>query len=194
MLRRSVFLIALALGALRPIGADATTVESRTLRQLTAEATAVVHGTVVASSTHWTDNRSLIVTDYRVQVLDALKGDAVGEIVVTQPGGRVGAVRVDADGATAFRVGDETVLFLGTSARGVTHILGLSQGRFDVVTDARGNKSVRGLSEETAGALRRTTAPAGAGVVTTGGDALPLDAFLGGIRELVRDTIKDGGR
>jgi len=194
MFRRSALLIALALCVLRPGSADATTVEARNLRQLTADATSVVHGTVVGISTHWTENRSLIVTDYRVQVADALKGEAAGEIVVTQPGGRVGAIRVDADGATAFRVGDEAVLFLGVSPRGVQHILGLSQGRFDVVTDAQGNKMVRGLSGDAAGVLRRSTDPAGAGVRTTGGGDLPLETFLGGVRELVRDTVKDGGR
>ena len=84
--------------------ATATTVEEKSFREMVTETSSIVHGTVVSTSSRWTENRSLIVTDVRFQVHEVLKGDEVSEVVVTQPGGRVGAIRVDADGAVISEV------------------------------------------------------------------------------------------
>jgi len=46
--------------------------------------------------------------------------------------------------------GSDYVLFLWTGKSGLTHIIGLTQGLFDVTTDAKGNTlAVRGTSGET---------------------------------------------
>ncbi len=180
----------------------ATTVEAMSLRRMATEAPSIVHGTVVAISSRWTENRSIIVTEIRIAVHEVLKGDDVSEIVVTQPGGTVGSLRVDADGAVSFREGEEAILFLGRSPRGLTYVVGLSQGRFDVVVDRQGRKLVRGLDPEGLNVIRSSAAPAGpAGTTPAVGDgeggsrgAVPLDQFLGGVRDLVRDAVKEGGR
>jgi hypothetical protein len=190
---RRLFTIALLL-ALGAGSARATEVAERSLRQLTADAPTIVHGTVVGNQSHWTDNHSLIVTDVRVQVMDVLKGKPASEVVFTLPGGTVGAIRVEADGAAPFRVGDEAVLFLDRSPRGVTHLVGLMQGRFDVVTDTHGRKSVRGLTAESLGTLRRTMTRMGSAPIRDTGGPVPLDSFLGGLRDLVRDVQNEGGR
>jgi len=190
---RRFFTIVLFLAAAAG-SARATEVAERSLRQLAADAPTIVHGTVVGSQSHWTENHSLIVTDVRVHVEDVLKGDPVSEVVVTQPGGAVGAIRVEADGAAAFRVGDEAILFLDRSPRGVTHVVGLMQGRFDVVTDAHGRKSVRGLTVESLGNLRSSMARMGSAPIAAQAGPVPLDRFLGGLRDLVRDVTNQGGR
>lgn len=190
---RRFFTIALFL-AVAAGSARATEVAERSLRQLAADAPTIVHGTVVGSHSHWTENHSLIVTDVRVHVEDVLKGDPVSEVVVTQPGGAVGAIRVEADGAAAFRVGDEAILFLDRSPRGVTHVVGLMQGRFDVVTDAHGRKSVRGLTVEALGNLRSSMTRMGSAPIAAQAGPVPLDRFLGGLRDLVRDVTNQGGR
>lgn len=176
----------------------ATTVEAMSLRKMATEAPSIIHGTVVAISSRWTENRSIIVTEIRVEVHEVLKGDDVSEIVVTQPGGTVGSLRVDADGAVVFREGEEAILFLGRSPRGLTYVVGLSQGRFDVEVDRQGRKLVRGLDPEGLNVIRSSSAPAGTTpAVGDGGGgrgAVPLDQFLGGVRDLVRDAVKEGGR
>jgi hypothetical protein len=106
---------------------------------------------------------------------------------------------VDADGAVSFREGEEAILFLGRSPRGLTYVVGLSQGRFDVEVDRQGRKLVRGLDPEGLNVIRSLAAPAGTTpAVGDGGGggrgAVPLDQFLGGVRDLVRDAVKEGGR
>jgi hypothetical protein len=173
--------------------ADATTVEERSLRAVVEEAHSIVHGTVISTSSRWTENRSMIVTDVRIEVHDVLKGDPAAEVVVTQPGGKVGRLRVEADGASAFRAGDETILFLRRGKQGRSHVVGLFQGHFRVETDRRGNKMVKGLSPEhvevVSGSLRPLSAPGPASPAP-----VPLNRFLGDVRDLVRDTANEGGR
>jgi hypothetical protein len=169
--------------------ARATTIEGMSLRELVASAPTVVRGTVTGSSSHWNADRSLIVTDVRIRVLEVLKGRPASEVVVTQPGGQVGKLRVDVDGAEAYPAGREMVLFLRATPGGMNHVIGLSRGRFDVIVDARtGRKTVRGLD---AAAARTGTAPSGAGSV---GGPVPLDEFLGGLKALVRDVDAKGGK
>jgi len=175
--------------------AAATTVEEKGFREMVTETSSIVHGTVVSSSSRWTENRSLIVTDIRIRVHEVLKGESVPEVVVTQPGGKVGGVRVDADGAVGFRDGGEAVLFLDRSSQGHTYVVGLFQGRFDVVTDKRGNKLVRGMTPENVNVLRSSGPGDPAGTLGLGASGtVRLDSFLGGVREMVRDAVKDGGR
>lgn len=190
---RRILTIALFL-AVASSTARATEVAQRSLRQLTADAPTIVHGTVVSSSSHWTKNHSLIVTDVRLRVDDVLKGQAGPEVVFTQPGGTVGALRVEADGAAGFRDGEEAVLFLASSPRGVVHVVGLMEGRFDVVTDAHGRKTVRGLTPESLGVLRNSMTRMGSTPIRAQAGPVPLDQFLGGLRDLVRDVRSEGGR
>jgi hypothetical protein len=173
----------------------ATTVEGMSLREMATEAPSIIHGTVVATSSRWTENRSLIVTDIRIAVHEVIKGEDVTEIVITQPGGTVGNLRVDADGAVTFKEGEETILFLDRSPRGITYVVGLSQGRFDVVDDQQGRKRVRGLDPEHLNIIRSSVTPSTGGVTPGAGrGGVPLDQFLGGVRDLVRDEVKEGGR
>lgn len=190
---RRILTIALFL-TLAAGSARATEVAQRSLRQLTADAPTIVHGTVISSHSHWTKNHSLIVTDVRLRVDDVLKGQAGSEVVFTQPGGTVGALRVEADGAAGFRTGEEAVLFLDTSFRGVVHVVGLMEGRFDVVTDTHGRKTVQGLTAESLGTLRSTMTRMGSAPIRAQAGPVPLDQFLGGMRDLVRDVRNEGGR
>jgi hypothetical protein len=174
---------------------NATTVEGKSLREMATQAPSIVHGTVVATSSRWTENHSLIVTEIRIAVHDVIKGEDISEVVVTQPGGTVGSLRVDADGAVTFAEGNETILFLDQSPRGITYIVGLSQGRFDVEVNKQGRKIVRGLDPEHLNIVRSSSAPAGDAESTGNGRAgVPLDQFLGGVRELVDEIQLEGGK
>jgi hypothetical protein len=165
------------------------------MRDMASEAPLIVYGTVISSTSHWTENRSLIVTDVRVAVQDVLKGEAVSQVVVTQPGGTVGKMRVDCDGAAAYIPGDEVVLFLDRGDRGQNHVVGLFQGRFDVVQGVEGRKMVRGVTPDQARTLGQASAWGRVGVPRASSAApVPLEQFLGGIRDLVRDVSNEGGR
>ena len=176
--------------------AAATTVPEMTLREMVASSGSIVHGVVESAASRWNDDRTLIVTDVRIQVLDTVKGAASGTLVVTQPGGQVGKVRVDVDGASPFLPGEEAVLFLAPGPRQETNVLGLSRGRFDVTADpATGRKSIRTLDAETIRAIRSTTRPTGTGVaVAPSAGPLELDEFLGGLRSIARDVEAKGGK
>lgn len=192
---RGIVLAALLSLVLFAIRSGATTVAERSMRDLVAEAPSIVYGTVVSTTSHWTENRSLIVTDVRVEVEDVLKGEPASQVVVTQPGGSVGKLRVECDGAAAFLPGDRAILFLDRNPGGRTHVVGLFQGRFDVVEDVRGRKMVRGVTTEQARTLGQASARGSLDVPRSpSAAAVPLEQFLGAIRDLVRDVSNEGGR
>ena len=180
---------------------EATTAVRLSLEDLTAVSSAVVHGTVVDTQSRWNETGSLIVTDVRIRVADMIKGSPAGEITVTQLGGEVGKLKTEVPGAAAFRAGEETVLFLAEDGRGGLVVAGLSQGRFDVMEDARtGRKTLRGLDPERLQGLVRT-GPAAAGQGSPPGPALTapdgsvsLERFLNRVRDLVETAGQGGGR
>jgi hypothetical protein len=176
--------------------AFATSVVQLSLREMAEASHSIVHGTVITTISRWNEDRTDIVTDVVVQVLDVLKGEPVGEVVVTQPGGRVGKVRVDVDGAVAYRPGDEAILFLRPAGRGKSHVTGLFQGRFEVVEDVRsGEKVVRGLLPEHVNVLGASKpGPEGESVAPLPGKTVALDRFLTGMRGMIEDIKLEGGK
>jgi len=184
-----------------PQSGAATTVVRLSLADLTAASSAVVHGSVVSTGSRWNETRSMIVTDVQVRVMDAVKGQAGGEITITQLGGEIGVLKTEVPGASAFRRGEEAVLFLASDGRGGFHVTGLSQGRFEVVEDARrGGKILRGMDAERLRGLRSVT-PAGAGrtpgslpSLAAPDGRVSLDRFLNRVRDLMENAGEGGGR
>ena len=98
----------------------------------------------------------------------------MAELVVTQPGGVVGKLKVEVPGAASYRSGEEVVLFLTPDGRGKFHVNGLSQGRFDVVKDTQtGGEMVRSFAFDAS-----TAAP---GLV-------PLRQFFENLDDLIREV------
>jgi hypothetical protein len=172
--------------------ARATSIVPLDLAELTRASDRIVYGTVLGSSSRWNEDRTLIVTDVRIRVVEDLKGRAPREITVTQPGGTVGKLMVEVPGAAAYRPGEEVVLFLAPERDGRTYVNGLDRGRYPVETDAAtGEKRVVGLAVEELQAIQLAGARLDAGSFTTG--AVPLERFLGGMRSFVRDLPVKGG-
>lgn len=177
-----------------PVALESASLVKLDLRELVAESPTIVHGRVLSSSSRWTADRSVIVTDVRLQVIEALKGQEQGEVVIIQLGGEVGALRVEVSGALSFKPGDESILFLHRDTRGRSLVTGFSQGYFAVERDpATHKKVVKGISRDQLDALQTIRGTIGPGDRTPGGD-VSLDWFKGGMRDLVRDMIKKGGR
>jgi len=128
-------------------GAAAATLEQLSFEEMVEKSSAIVRGRVIG--TYTSAKGSLIYTHYRVLVSERWKGAAATEANLVVPGGVMGSMRQSFPGAPKLTAGADYVLFLWTSKSGLTHIIGLTQGLFDVKTDAKGNTvAVRAASGE----------------------------------------------
>ena len=135
----------------------------------------IVHGTVTQTHSRWNEDHSLIVTESQIRVTETLHGRPQSEVTVTQPGGRVGKLRVDVDGAVAVLPGQEVVLFLAPGSGGGWTPIGLACGTYSVETEqSSGRKRIKA-----AGAASHS---------------IDLDHFLTDVRQKVRALPRDGER
>ena len=129
--------LACALLASLSVGLHATVILPIEFRELVTIAPVIVHGRVVDVRTEWVDGRRAIETFVTVQADEYLKGNLGETLTVRVPGGQMGRYRTVFVGAPEFRDGDEVVLFLKLAGPSYPYIIGLSQGAFRVVPDAR---------------------------------------------------------
>ncbi len=135
--------VALAAALLLP----AATLEQLSLDEMTAKSTAIVRARVTGS--YAAASGTMIYTHYRIAVSESWKGPEATELDVVVPGGTAGGQRQSFSGAPSLLPDREYVLFLWTGRRGLTHIIGLSQGVFDVREGAQGEpEAVRPASTE----------------------------------------------
>lgn len=141
--------VAAALGAvLLSMCGAAATLQRLEMDEMIQKSTAIVRGRVAGSAARL--HGSSIYTHYRVQVLESWKGAEVTEVDVVVPGGIASGMRQVFPGAPRLETGSEYVLFLWTGASGLTNIMGLSQGVFDVHRDIAGGVfAARSASTET---------------------------------------------
>ena len=117
--------------ALAVMPLDATTLQKLSLPEMARKSTAVVRARVMGSA--GVLRGSDVYTVYKLDAVEVWKAPASGaprEVAV--PGGIAGGLRQPVDGAPALIEGREYVLFLWTSPTGLTQLIGLSQGLFDV--------------------------------------------------------------
>lgn len=115
----------------------ATTLEQLSVDQMIRQSTAIVRAKVTGS--YAANRNGSIYTFYRLQVTENLKSTTVQNAEVAVPGGVLGKVMQSVAGAPTLNVGSDYVLFLWTSRSGLTQVIGLSQGAFDVKATAGGN-------------------------------------------------------
>lgn len=117
------------------MAASAATLQQLSMSQLTQNATAIVRARVTASSASFTG--STIYTHYKLQVSETWKGQPAAEVLL--PGGVAGGYRQSFPGVPSLSVGSEYVLYLWKSPKtGITHLVGLSQGIFNVTQQPDG--------------------------------------------------------
>jgi hypothetical protein len=127
MLSRTTFgIVALLFASLLP----AATLEQLSLDEMTQKSTGIVRARVTGS--YAAVSGSMIYTHYRVSVSERWKGPEAAELDVVVPGGAAGGQRQSFSGAPKLTGEHEYVLFLWSGTRGLTHIIGLSQGVFNV--------------------------------------------------------------
>ena len=109
-------------------------------RELVTIAPVIVHGQVVDVRSEWVDGRRSVETFVTVEAAEYLKGNLGRTLTFKVPGGQLGRYRTVFVGAPEFHDGDEVVLFLKSSGASYPYIIGLSQGAFRVVADARSGR------------------------------------------------------
>ena len=165
-----------------PAALHATVIVPIEFRELVAAAPVIVHGQVVDVRAGWVDGRRSIETFVTIAAADYLKGSLGDRVTFRVPGGQIGRYRTVFVGAPEFKDGDEVVLFLKHVGPSYLYIVGLSQGAFRVVADARTGR-------------RMVTTPI---VMGKGGDepepivrgdiarkAQPIDAFRDAVRQVM---------
>jgi hypothetical protein len=119
--------------------AAAATLQQLSLDQMTQSATAIVRARVTGSSASFTG--STIYTHYKLQTSETFKGASAPEVML--PGGAANGYRQSFPGVPALQAGTEYVLFLWKSkTTGITHVIGLSQGIFNVTPQTDGSVQV----------------------------------------------------
>jgi hypothetical protein len=124
----------------------ATTLEQLSVEQMIQQSSAIVRAKVTGSFAATRNGN--IYTYYRLQVVENLKSTTPANAEVAVPGGTLGRMTQSVAGAPELRSGAEYVLFLWTSKSGLTQIIGLSQGAFDVKTSGGASMLGRPASAE----------------------------------------------
>lgn len=109
---------------------QAATLQKLGLDDMTQKSTAIVRALVTGSYT--AAQGPIIYTHYQLQVSDRWKGAGSASLDVVVPGGTTAGRRQSFSGAPKLVTGTEYVLFLWTGPSGMTQIMGLSQGVFDL--------------------------------------------------------------
>ena len=123
-----------------PVVLRATVIVPIEFRELVTIAPVIVHGRVVEVRSDWVDGRRSVETFVTVEAEEYLKGNLGERLTIKVPGGQLGRYRTVFIGAPEFQDGDEVVLFLKGSGPSYPYVIGLSQGAFRVVTDARSGR------------------------------------------------------
>jgi hypothetical protein len=110
---------------------SATTLQQLSLSDLAQQSTSIVRGTLQPSYTAL--RGSVIYAHYTLQVTEVWKGGGGSQTLdVAVPGGVLKGVHQTYSGAPAFTPRQDYVLFLWTGRSGLTQVMGLSQGLFNI--------------------------------------------------------------
>jgi hypothetical protein len=123
-----------------PVALRATVIVPIEFRELVTIAPVIVHGRVVDVRSDWVDGRRSVETFVTIEAAEYLKGNLGERVTFKVPGGQLGRYRTVFVGAPEFQDGDEVILFLKRSGPSYPYIIGLSQGAFRVVADARSGR------------------------------------------------------
>lgn len=145
-LKRVATLLLLGLGM--PAFLQATSLARMSTEQLTAQSSNIVIGTCTKLRSAWVDRT--LVTLATISVSESLKGDAAEELTLVVPGGvdasRAVPVAVIYPDAPFVGLADNVLLFLDGNApvADAYAVVGYSQGKYSLVSDASGKTMARG--------------------------------------------------
>jgi hypothetical protein len=111
------------------------------LGDMIQKSTMIVRGTI-QPGTSVALRGSIIYTHYQLSVTTAYKGTPGSSVDVAVPGGALNGMQQPVAGAPTLIPGQDSLFFLWTSKTGLTQVIGLSQGLFNVTTNAKGQLMV----------------------------------------------------
>src|SRR3954466_4218382 len=116
-------------------------------RQLVDRSESVVVATVRDAASHVRAD-GYVVTDYRLDVEQTLKGTAAGTITVSEIGGTAGSRFTFISDAAAYTPGERVMVFLKKRGDGTYFTTSMAMGKFSFTRNARGEAVVtREVSE-----------------------------------------------
>jgi hypothetical protein len=127
--------------------AMATSIRKLDFSQLVDESEVVVYGNVLDTHSYLMPSRGWVLTDTRIEVLHAVKGEAGSVVTVTELGGVVGDHGMVVPGTARFDPGEQVVVFL-KNVGGKWRTAGLIQGKFSVVDEGGKKIAVTAVSME----------------------------------------------
>ena len=133
--------VLLAAAATQAVASVFLKVDIPTLKRMSE---AVVHARVSDVRSEWGPDGRFIFTYATLDVKGRLHGQAADQVIVRVPGGQMGDYHVEMIGAPTFQVGDEVVVFLSRWGDGAPMVAGYAEGVSRVVTDAVGNRILKG--------------------------------------------------
>src|SRR4051795_10186185 len=114
----------------------AATLEYLSLDDMAKKSTAIVRGRVQSCAGEF--RGSVIFTHCKVTVTEQWKGVSQSVVDVATPGGTARGMAQNFSGSPKLAIGEEYVLFLWTGKSGMTQLIGLSQGVFDLKPASKG--------------------------------------------------------
>jgi hypothetical protein len=133
-MRTVTLLGAFLLGAVLPL--PATTLQILDVDTMVAKSSMIVRARPTPVSSF--QRGGLIYTSYRLDVSATLKGTPISTLQVAVPGGDYQGMHQAVAGSPGLQAGSEYVFFVWTGPSGSNYIVGLSQGLFEVHTNASG--------------------------------------------------------
>jgi hypothetical protein len=136
------------LGGFLAISCSAREVQSTTMLRLNTEgltnkAREIVQGRVVKKHCEWSQNKTRINTTITIKVVRSIKGNlAKEEVAIRQPGGVIGDVGLKVSGFPDFQEGEEVLVFLQEGEEGFRKVVGLTQGKFRIITDKETGRKI----------------------------------------------------
>jgi len=117
--------------------ASATSVPLLTFEQLTDQSEMVVSGQIARTWSDWDSSHRFIWTHYELAVGALYKGLAGSTVVLSEPGGAVGASSQIVADAVRYAVGDRVFVFLQRMPNGYLRTTGWAQGKYIVDAASR---------------------------------------------------------
>jgi len=136
---RTLIIMALAVGCVT--SAQGSTLQRLSLTDMIQKSTMIVRGAVQPGSSAALRG-SIIYTHYQLSVTTAFKGTPGQFVDIAVPGGVLNGMAQPVAGAPTLAPGHDYVIFLWTSKSGLTQVIGLSQGLFNVTTNGQGQVMV----------------------------------------------------
>ncbi|MFN0109891.1 MAG: matrixin family metalloprotease [Blastocatellia bacterium] len=121
--------------------ASATSVIIPSDDEMIIGARAIVRGQVVSIGSQLDPERNIVFTYITLRIQEVFKGKiAIGEIIIKEPGGVVGARGSMIFGTPEFKAGEDVLLFLDTWADGSLRVYNWFLGKYSVVNSPRTGK------------------------------------------------------